>query len=112
MLQKYAEEHRFPNIQFYVDDGFSGADLHRPAFKRMMNDVKFGKIEIVIVKDQSSLGKDYLQTEMMMEITFPQSDIRFIAINDGVDSDNSISDFSGIKNYFNDFYNRGTRRKI
>ena len=112
MLQKYAEEHRFPNIQFYVDDGFSGADFNRPDFKRMMNDVECGKVGIVIVKDQSRLGRDYLQTGMLMEITFPQYDVRFIAVNDGVDSANGVSDFSGIKNYFNDFYARDTSRKI
>lgn len=112
ILQKYAEEHRFPNIQFYVDDGYSGANFNRPDFKRMMADVECGKVGIVIVKDQSRLGRDYLQTGMLMEITFPQFDVRFIAINDGVDSENGISDFSGIKNYFNDFYARDTSRKI
>lgn len=112
MLQRYAEEHRFPNIQFYVDDGFSGADFNRPSFKRMMNDMECGKVGIVIVKDQSRLGRDYLQTGMLMEITFPQYDVRFIAVNDGVDSVNGVSDFSGIKNYFNDFYARDTSRKI
>lgn len=112
MLKKYAEEHHFPNIQFYVDDGFSGADFNRPDFKRMMADVECGKVGIVIVKDQSRLGRDYLQTGMLMEITFPQYDVRFIAINDGVDSENGVSDFSGIKNYFNDFYARDTSRKI
>lgn len=112
MLQKYAEEHRFSNVQFYVDDGFSGADFNRPSFKQMMNDVECGKVGIVIVKDQSRLGRDYLQTGMLMEITFPQYDVRFIAINDGVDSENGVSDFSGIKNYFNDFYARDTSRKI
>ena len=66
MLKKYAEEHRFPNIQFYVDDGFSGADFNRPSFKRMMTDVECGKVGIVIVKDQSRLGRDYLQTGMLM----------------------------------------------
>lgn len=112
ILQKYAEEHRFPNIQFYVDDGYSGANFNRPDFKRMMADVECGKVGIVIVNDQSRLGRDYLQTGMLMEITFPQFDVRFIAINDGVDSENGVSDFSGIKNYFNDFYARDTSRKI
>ena len=112
ILQKYAEEHRFPNIQFYVDDGYSGANFNRPDFKRMMADVECGKVGIVIVKDQSRLGRDYLQTGMLMEITFPQFDVRFIAINDGVDSENGVSEFSGIKNYFNDFYARDTSRKI
>lgn len=86
--------------------------FNRPDFKRMMNDVECGKVGIVIVKDQSRLGRDYLQTGMLMEITFPQYDVRFIAINDGVDSENGVSDFSGIKNYFNDFYARDTSRKI
>ena len=112
ILQKFAEEHRFPNIQFYVDDEFSGADFNRPDFKRMMVNVECGKVGIVIVKDQSRLGRDYLKTGMLMKITFPQYDVRFIAINDGMDSENGVSDFSGIKNYFNDFYARDTSRKI
>ena len=104
ILQQYAEQHRFPNIQFYVDDGYSGANFNRPDFKRMMNDIEQGKVGIVIVKDQSRLGRDYLQTGMLMEITFPQYDVRFIAVNDGVDSANGVSDFSGIKNYFNEWF--------
>ncbi len=109
ILQQYAQQHRFPNIQFYVDDGYSGASFNRPDFKRMMQDVESGKVGIVIVKDQSRLGRDYLQTGMLMEITFPQYDVRFIAVNDGVDSANGVSDFSGIKNYF---YAKDTSRKI
>ena len=112
ILQKYADDHGFHNCQFYVDDGYSGADFNRPDFKRMMADIESGRIGTVIVKDQSRLGRDYLQTGMLMEITFPQYDVRFIAINDGVDSANGVSDFSGIKNYFNDFYARDTSRKI
>ena len=112
ILQKYAEDHGFRNIEYYIDDGYSGANFNRPDFKRMMSDIESGKVATVIVKDQSRLGRDYLQTGMLMEITFPQYDIRFIAINDGVDSANGISDFSGIKNYFNDFYARDTSKKI
>ena len=112
ILQKYAEDHGFRNIEYYVDDGYSGANFNRPDFKRMMADIESGKVATVIVKDQSRLGRDYLQTGMLMEITFPQYDVRFIAINDGVDSANGISDFSGIKNYFNDFYARDTSKKI
>ena len=97
ILQKHAGDHGFHNCQFYVDDGYSGADFNRPDFKRMMADIEAGKIGTVIVKDQSRLGRDYLQTGMLMEITFPQYDVRFIAINDGVDSANGVSDFSGIK---------------
>ena len=78
----------------------------------MMDDIYAGKVGTVIVKDQSRLGREYLQTGMLMEITFPQYDVRFIAINDGVDSLYGESDFSGIKNYFNDFYARDTSKKI
>ena len=112
MLKKYAEEHRFPNIQFYVDDGFSGADFNRPAFKRMMYEVECGKVGIVIVKDQSRLGREYSYMGRLQDFIFPAYDFRFIAINDDVDSVNGVSDFSGIKNYFNDFYARDTSRKI
>lgn len=87
---------------------YTGANFKRPDFKRMMADVENGKVGIIIVKDQSRLGRDYLQTGMLMEITFPQYDVRFIAVNDGVDSINGVSDFSGIKNYFNEFYAMAT----
>jgi len=112
ILQKYAEDHGFRNLEFYIDDGYSGANFNRPDFKRMMTDIEAGKVSTVIVKDQSRLGRDYLQTGMLMEITFPQYDVRFIAINDGVDSINGINDFSGLKNYINDFYARDTSSKI
>lgn len=78
----------------------------------MMYEVECGNVSTVIVKDQSRLGRDYLQTGMLMEVIFPQYDVRFIAINDGVDSDKGINDFSGIKNYFNDLYARDTSKKI
>lgn len=112
ILKKYADDHGFRNTEFYIDDGYSGANFNRPAFNKMMDQIKAGEVGIVIVKDQSRLGRDYLQTGMLMEITFPQYDVRFIAINDGVDSINGVNDFSGIKNYFNDFYARDTSRKV
>ena len=116
ILQQYAEQHRFPNIQFYVDDGYSGANFNRPDFKRMMNDIEHGKVGIVIVKDQSRLGRDYLQTGMLMEITFPQYDVRFIAVNDNYDSlggknasDELIIPF---KNLINEAYCRDISVKV
>lgn len=112
ILQKYADEHGFFNCKFYVDDGYSGASTDRPAYKEMMKDVENERISTVIVKDQSRLGRDYLQTGLLMEITFPQYDVRFIAVNDGVDSINGVNDFAGIKNYFNDLYARDTSKKI
>ena len=87
ILKKYADDHGFRNTEFYIDDGYSGANFNRPSFNKMMEKIKAGEVGIVIVKDQSRLGRDYLQTGMLMEITFPQYDVRFIAINDGVEGD-------------------------
>ena len=112
IIKRFADENNLHNCQYYVDDGYSGANFNRPGYKRMMDDVYAGKVGAIIVKDQSRLGRDYLQTGMLMEITFPQYDVRFIAVNDGVDSLHGESDFSGIKNYFNDFYARDTSKKI
>ena len=112
ITKKFADDNNLHNYKYYVDDGYSGANFNRPGYKQMMDDVYAGKVGTVIVKDQSRLGREYLQTGMLMEITFPQYDVRFIAINDGVDSLYGESDFSGIKNYFNDFYARDTSKKI
>lgn len=112
ILQKYADDYGFLNCKFYVDDGYSGSNFNRPSYKEMMSEVERGNVSAVIVKDQSRLGRDYLQTGMLMEVTFPQYDVRFIAINDGVDSANDTSDYAGIRNYFNDLFARDTSRKI
>ncbi|MCQ2355212.1 MAG: recombinase family protein [Clostridia bacterium] len=112
ILKAYADEHGFRNCEFYVDDGYSGTDLTRPDYVRMINDMKAGKIGTIIVKDQSRLGRDHLETDRLMEIDFPDYDVRFIAISDGVDSINGINEMSGIRNFFNDFYARDTSKKI
>ena len=85
ILLKYAQDNGFSNPQFYVDDGFSGTNFNRPDFIRMMNDVESGKVETVITKDLSRLGRDYLKTGEYIEIVFPDYDVRYIAINDNVD---------------------------
>ena len=74
ILQKYANAHGILNCKFYDDDGYSGASFNRPAFKEMMIEVESGNVSAVIVKDQSRLGREYLQTGMLMEVTFPQYD--------------------------------------
>ena len=86
ILLKYAQDNGFSNPQFYVDDGFSGTNFNRPDFIRMMNDVEAGKVETVITKDLSRLGRDYLKTGEYIEIVFPDYDVRYIAINDNVSS--------------------------
>lgn len=112
ILQKYAEDNGFKNCRFYVDDGYSGTNLTRPAYVQMLEDVMNEKIGTVIVKDQSRLGRDHLETDRLMELTFPSYDVRFIAITDGVDSDKGINEMSGLRNFFNDFYARDTSKKI
>ena len=113
MLAKYAKEHGFTNIEFYVDDGFSGTNFNRPEFQRMMADAEEGKISTVIVKDMSRFGRDYIMVGYYTEIYFSNLDIRFIAINDNVDSNiQTENDLTPFKNVFNELYARDTSKKI
>ena len=112
MLQKYADEHGFIACKFYCDDGYSGVSFNRPAFNEMVADMNEGKIGIVITKDLSRLGRDYLQAGTYLEIIFPQNNVRYIAINDGVDSEKGNNEFVGIRNYFNDYYAQDISKKI
>ncbi len=112
MLTEYAEKNGFKNAKLYIDDGFSGTDNTRPAYVEMLEDVKNGLVGTVIVKDQSRLGRDHLETDRLMELIFPAYDVRFIAITDGVDSANGFNEMSGIRNLFNDMYARDTSKKI
>ena len=113
ILAKYAKEHGFTNIEFYVDDGFSGTNFNRPDFQRMMADAEEGKISTVIVKDMSRFGRDYIMVGYYTEIYFSNLDIRFIAINDNVDSSiQTENDLTPFKNVFNEWYARDTSKKI
>lgn len=113
ILAKYAKEHGFTNIEFYVDDGFSGTNFNRPDFQRMLADAEEGKISTVIVKDMSRFGRDYIMVGYYTEIYFSNLDIRFIAINDNVDSNiQTENDLMPFKNVFNEWYARDTSKKI
>lgn len=113
ILAKYAKEHGFTNIEFYVDDGFSGTNFNRPDFQRMMADAEEGKISTVIVKDMSRFGRDYIMVGYYTEIYFSNLDIRFIAISDNVDSNiQTENDLTPFKNVFNEWYARDTSKKI
>lgn len=87
-LSRYAKEHSFRNTEFFVDDGYTGANFQRPDWQRMMALVEDGKIGTIITKDMSRIGRNYLEVGMYTEITFPQNNVRFIAVNSGVDSAN------------------------
>lgn len=112
ILQKFADDNGFRNTQFYVDDGFSGTNFNRPDFMRMIADVESGKVGIVITKDLSRLGRDYLLTGQYIEMVFPDYDVRYIAINDGVDTFKSENELMAFKNIFNDWFARDTSKKI
>lgn len=113
ILAKYAKEHGFANCEFYVDDGFSGTNFNRPDFQRMMADAEEGKISTVIVKDMSRFGRDYIMVGYYTEIYFPNADIRFIAINDNVDSNiQTENDLTPFKNVFNEWYAKIRQRKF
>ena len=112
ILKKYADENGFRNTAFYVDDGVSGTTWEREGFKAMMADIEDGKVGIVITKDLSRLGRDYLKTGELIEMVFPDYDVRYIAINDGVDTFKSENELMAFKNIFNDWYARDTSKKI
>ena len=113
ILQKFAEDHRFPSPCFYVDDGFSGGNFQRPAFQQMISDMENGEIGIIVTKDLSRLGRNQLHTGLYIEERFPMFGVRYIAINDNVDTDSSESnDLMPFKNLFNEWFIRDTSRKI
>ena len=86
ILETYAKQNGFTNLRWYTDDGFSGANFQRPGFQAMLADIEAGKVGTVIVKDMSRLGRNYLQVGFYTEMLFPQKGVRFIAVNDNVDS--------------------------
>ena len=113
ILQKYADDNGFANTEFFVDDGYSGTNFDRPDWQRLLSQVEEGNIGTVIVKDMSRLGRDYLKVGYYTEVLFPGSDIRFIAINNNVDSANQRdSDFTPFLNIINEWYAKDTSKKI
>ena len=113
ILQKFAEDHHFPSPCFYVDDGFSGGNFQRPAFQQMISDMENGEIGIIVTKDLSRLGRNQLHTGLYIEERFPMFGVRYIAINDNVDTDsNESNDLMPFKNLFNEWFIRDTSRKI
>ena len=114
MLTDFANRQGFNIVSEYVDDGYSGTNYDRPDFKRMIEDAESGKIDVIITKDLSRLGRDYLTTGEYMEKIFPRLNIRYIAMNDGYDSlapTDGNSDFAPIRNYFNEWFAKDCSRK-
>ena len=107
ILETFARDNGFLNCRFFVDDGWSGANFQRPGFMEMMDCVESGEVKCVITKDLSRMGRNYLQVGMFTEITFPKKGVRFIAINDGVDSAQGDNDLTPLKNLFKNISHSG-----
>ena len=111
MLEEFARRNGLPNPTHFTDDGISGTRFDRPGFLAMMEEVEAGRVEAIVIKDMSRLGRDYLKVGQVMEI-LRQRGVRLIAINDGVDSLKGDDDFTPFRNIMNEFYARDTSRKI
>ena len=107
ILQRYALDHGYKNYRFYIDDGISGTTFNRPGFQQMIADIEAGLVKRVIIKDMSRLGRDYLQVGMYTEIMFPEHDIHFIAVNDGVDSTQGDNEFTPFRNIIKNISHSG-----
>lgn len=114
LLKQYVKENNYIVVDEYVDDGFSGTNFDRPAFKKMMKDIELGKINMIITKDMSRLGRDYIGTGELIEKYFPNKNVRYIAINDGIDTfiDNTNNDIAPFKAIMNDMYAKDISKKV
>lgn len=112
MLTKYAKENGFGNTRFYVDDGYTGTNFNRPGFQQMLEDIEMGYVSTIIVKDMSRLGRDYLQVGYYTDTFFPDRNIRFIAVNDCVDSNDGENELAPFRNVMNEMYARDISRKV
>ena len=113
ILTKYCKDHAISRYQIYKDDGFSGTNFKRPGFLDMIGDIEAGLVNMVIVKDMSRFGRNYLEVGLYTEIRFPEMGVRFIAVNDGVDSDDQMgNDFTPFRNIINEWYAKDTSKKI
>ena len=113
LLEKFARDKGFENTLFLADDGYSGTNFERPSWKKIVEMIEAGEVSTLIVKDASRLGREYLQVGYYMEIYFPQKNVRFIAVNDGVDSVvESSNDFNPIRNWANELHAKDTSRKV
>lgn len=112
LLSKYAKENGFSNTRYYVDDGYTGTNFNRPSFQKILEDMDMGYISTVIVKDMSRLGRDYLQVGYYTDTYFPDRNIRFIAVNDCMDSADGENELAPFRNVMNEMYARDISRKV
>jgi len=112
MLEKYVKGNGWTVYSCYTDDGYSGTNFNRPDFQRMIDDVEDGKVNLIVTKDLSRLGRNYLMTGQYTDIYFPDRGVRFIALNDGIDTLNSDNDIAPFKNILNEMYAKDCSNKV
>jgi len=112
MLTNYVNKQHWNIYDIYVDDGWSGTNYNRPDFQRMLEDIDDGKINMVVVKDLSRLGRNYILTGQYTDIIFPNKNVRFIAVDDCIDTLNNNNDIAPFKNILNEMYAKDISKKI
>ncbi|WP_341349198.1 recombinase family protein [Ethanoligenens harbinense] len=112
MLTHYAEQQGWFDYSIYCDDGYSGTSFQRPGVERLIEDAKDGKINLILVKDLSRFGRNYIQVGQFTDYVFPMIGCRFIAVNDGVDTLHNDNDMMPFRNLFNEFQSKDTSKKI
>ena len=112
-LEDFARTRGFKNIRHFTDDGYSGTNFNRPGFNAMLEEIKSGNVAVLVIKDMSRIGRNYLQVGFYTEILFPEKGVRFIAVNNNIDSDNPTeNEFTPFLNIMNEWYARDTSKKI
>lgn len=112
LLSQKAKELGISNAKHYCDDGYTGTNFNRPAFQAMLSDIEMGYVTTVMVKDLSRLGRDYVSVGNYTDSYFPDHNVRFIAVNDGIDSDEGESEIAPFKNILNEMYARDISKKV
>ena len=112
LLKQKAKEYGLTNTRCYVDDGFTGTNFNRPGFQQMLEDIDLGYVSAVMVKDLSRLGRDYVSVGHYTDVYFPEHNVRFIAVNDMVDSADGENELAPFKNIMNEMYARDISRKV
>ncbi len=112
MLETYCEKQGWEVVAVYQDDGYTGLNMERPDLKRMMKAIERRQVNLVITKDLSRLGRNYLQTGHLIEDFFPRNGVRYIAMNDGIDTLRENNDIAPFKNILNEMYSKDISKKV
>lgn len=112
LLSQKAKEMGLTDTKYYVDDGYTGTNFNRPGFQQLIDDIEIGLVSAVMVKDLSRLGRDYVSVGNYTDSYFPEHNVRFIAVNDAIDSDEGESEIAPFKNILNEMYARDISKKI